>query len=386
MAVSRPGNAGPGPEAEPGPRRVRRAGRRRSRQDRARQGLHQRRQDREGARAFAPARRRARCSRTCSGRASRRRRAAPGRRDVPARRSASRSCSRSAQPAIEPQRLEENQPFSYKARVEVLPEIASVNYEGSPPSARRSRSRTSRSTRSSTKLRRAHSTLEPPSRAAPGANGRRRDHRLRGRGRRRRRSTTPARTTFRSSSARGQLLPRSTKRCQGKNVGDTGRRRGRRCPRRIPHAKLQGKKATFKLELKDLKERVLPDADDEFAKDLGEFETLDALKKTSGERLEKQAKEAARQRRRRAAGDRARQGQPDPGAAVARRAAGAHDRAGNPGRRARSQGGSVTGLGDELRGKVRRRQRDQGPRGPARWPRSPRKRASRSATRRSRRA
>src|SRR5262245_2315317 len=34
------------------------------------------------------------------------------------------------QPAIEPSQVVENQPFSYKARVEVLPEIASVVYDG----------------------------------------------------------------------------------------------------------------------------------------------------------------------------------------------------------------------------------------------------------------
>src|SRR5689334_25186527 len=31
-------------------------------------------------------------------------------------------------PAIEPKKLEEDKPFSYKARVEVLPEISSVSY------------------------------------------------------------------------------------------------------------------------------------------------------------------------------------------------------------------------------------------------------------------
>ncbi|HEX3597967.1 MAG TPA: trigger factor, partial [Polyangiaceae bacterium] len=34
------------------------------------------------------------------------------------------------QPAIEPSEVVDNQPFKYKARVEVLPQIASVNYDG----------------------------------------------------------------------------------------------------------------------------------------------------------------------------------------------------------------------------------------------------------------
>ncbi|HMJ14068.1 MAG TPA: trigger factor, partial [Polyangiaceae bacterium] len=43
--------------------------------------------------------------------------------------------------------------------------------------------------------------------------------------------------------------------------------------------------------LKELKERVLPEADDEFAKDVGEFETLAALKLDLKEKLTKQKKQ-----------------------------------------------------------------------------------------------
>jgi trigger factor len=54
---------------------------------------------------------------------------------------------------------------------------------------------------------------------------------------------------------------------------------------------LAGKSAVFALSLKDLKERVLPEADDEFAKDVGDFETLEALKKDISGTLEKHSKE-----------------------------------------------------------------------------------------------
>jgi trigger factor len=60
-----------------------------------------------------------------------------------------------------------------------------------------------------------------------------------------------------------------------------------------PHAGLRGKSATFRLTLKDVKERVLPDADDEFAKDLGEYDTLADLKKELQEQVEKRLKEEA---------------------------------------------------------------------------------------------
>jgi trigger factor len=43
--------------------------------------------------------------------------------------------------------------------------------------------------------------------------------------------------------------------------------------------KLAGKKITYKVTIKGIKEKRLPNLDDEFAKDVGEFKTLDDLKK-----------------------------------------------------------------------------------------------------------
>ena len=46
-----------------------------------------------------------------------------------------------------------------------------------------------------------------------------------------------------------------------------------------PNPVLSGKKVEFKIKVNDIKERVLPDLDDEFAKDVGDqFDSLDALK------------------------------------------------------------------------------------------------------------
>lgn len=52
---------------------------------------------------------------------------------------------------------------------------------------------------------------------------------------------------------------------------------------------LAGTDVTYKIKVKELRHRVLPELDDEFAKDLGEFETLDALR----ERIEKDLGEEA---------------------------------------------------------------------------------------------
>ncbi len=52
---------------------------------------------------------------------------------------------------------------------------------------------------------------------------------------------------------------------------------------------LAGTDMTYRVKVKELRHRVLPELDDEFAKDLGEFETLDALR----ERIEKDLTEEA---------------------------------------------------------------------------------------------
>lgn len=54
---------------------------------------------------------------------------------------------------------------------------------------------------------------------------------------------------------------------------------------------LAGKEAIFKVKLHELKRKELPELDDEFAKDVSEFDTLKELKASIKERLEKQFKE-----------------------------------------------------------------------------------------------
>jgi trigger factor len=58
-------------------------------------------------------------------------------------------------------------------------------------------------------------------------------------------------------------------------------------------AELAGTDVSYTITVKALKRRVLPELDDEFAKDIGEFDTLDALKARVREDLEHEAKHAA---------------------------------------------------------------------------------------------
>ena len=53
---------------------------------------------------------------------------------------------------------------------------------------------------------------------------------------------------------------------------------------------LAGKPAVFKVKLNELKKKELPELDDEFAKDVSEFDTLKELKQSIKEKLEKQFK------------------------------------------------------------------------------------------------
>lgn len=53
---------------------------------------------------------------------------------------------------------------------------------------------------------------------------------------------------------------------------------------------LKGKKAIFKVTINEIKEKELPELDNEFAKDVSEFDTLEELKNSIKERLEKEAK------------------------------------------------------------------------------------------------
>ena len=51
---------------------------------------------------------------------------------------------------------------------------------------------------------------------------------------------------------------------------------------------LAGKDATFKVKLHEIKKKELPELDDEFAKDVSEFDTLDELKNSIKEKIEEQ--------------------------------------------------------------------------------------------------
>jgi trigger factor len=194
-------------------------------------------------------------------------------------------------PAIEPQSVEDKKPFSYKARFEIVPAIESVKYDGLAAKRPKVAVKDEQINEQLERLRREHSTLEPPKteRAAAKGDVVTIDFSIEVDGKV---IEDAGATDFPAELGAGVLLVAIEEALVGKKPGDVAEAK-HEMPAQHPHPKLKGKAATFKLTLKDIKERVLPDLDDEFAKDLGEFATLEDLKKDITARIEKQLKESS---------------------------------------------------------------------------------------------
>ncbi len=195
------------------------------------------------------------------------------------------------QPAIEPDTLKDKEPFRYKARVEIVPEIPNLNYEGfaiEKPSLKVTESALEAELEA---LRKANSTLEPVTdgRAAQTGDLITVDFDI---------SVDGA--VIEGAGAQelelelgnGQLLPELEAALLGKRVGEEATA-SIQMPEAHPDARLRGKTTSFAIKVKELKARILPNLDDDFAKDLGEFETLEDVKKAVSADLEKRLADQA---------------------------------------------------------------------------------------------
>lgn len=88
----------------------------------------------------------------------------------------------------------------------------------------------------------------------------------------------------------GTMIPGFEEAVEGMRVGET-KEFSLLMPADHPREDLAGKEVVFRLTLKEIRERVLPPVDDNFAKDLG-FENLEDLKNKVKEELERRQKEA----------------------------------------------------------------------------------------------
>ena len=90
----------------------------------------------------------------------------------------------------------------------------------------------------------------------------------------------------------GQFIPGFEEQLIGKNIGDEVDVNVT-FPEEYHAEELKGKPALFKVKINSIKVKELPELDDEFAKDVSEFDTLEDLKKDIKAKLSKAGKENA---------------------------------------------------------------------------------------------
>lgn len=90
-----------------------------------------------------------------------------------------------------------------------------------------------------------------------------------------------------------RLIPGFEANLVGLRVGDT-KEFEITFPDDYPEESLAGKAVHFRVELKELREKVLPEADDEFARSMGEFADLAAMREEIRHRLERSSLDRAR--------------------------------------------------------------------------------------------
>ena len=195
------------------------------------------------------------------------------------------------QPAVEAGKFEHGSAFSYKVRFEVQPEIGEVTYEGLELERPAEEATGDAVDEQLELLRRQHARLEAPDPMRPAQKGD---------------VVTIDFTLFvdgeliKDGGGEGiqleigstQVLPELDAGLLGAKVDDV-RELDAALPQGHPRKDLAGKKARFRVMVKDIKQRVLAALDDEFAKDVGNFETLVELRANVHTRLAKALKDRA---------------------------------------------------------------------------------------------
>ncbi len=100
----------------------------------------------------------------------------------------------------------------------------------------------------------------------------------------------------------GQFIPGFEEQIVGKNIGDEFDVNVT-FPEEYHAEDLKGKPAVFKVKVNSIQYKELPELDDEFAKDVSEFDTLDALKADIRAKLEAEAEKTTKQEKENAAID-----------------------------------------------------------------------------------
>ncbi|HOD23891.1 MAG TPA: trigger factor [Polyangiaceae bacterium] len=194
-------------------------------------------------------------------------------------------------PQIEKPKPNPSEDFAYTARFEVTPDIEKVDYEGLEVKRTAYPVSEAMIDREIEKLRLRYANLVVPEPARPAqkqdvvtfdfvleVGGKQVQD---GRG---------VDTTAEVGSA--NLLPELSEAFEGKEAGasfDVALT----FPEAYQRQEFRGMKGVFHITLKEIKQRVLPELDDEFAKDVGSYDTLDALRQDVRQKIEKANAERA---------------------------------------------------------------------------------------------
>jgi len=193
------------------------------------------------------------------------------------------------QPQVEAGKFDQAASFSYKARFEVTPEIGEVAYEGLELSRPLVNVGEDAVNEQLEMLRKQHARLQAPDPARPAQTG----------------DVVTIDFTIEVEGAAlkdgggqgvqlelgsGQTVPELDAGLVGKKVDDEFAAETK-FPADHPREELKGKSAKFNVKVKDIKERILPALDDEFAKDVGSFQTLVELRADIHTKLEKRVKD-----------------------------------------------------------------------------------------------
>jgi trigger factor len=189
------------------------------------------------------------------------------------------------QPSVEPTELKAKEAFSFKARFEVRPEISKVEWEKLDARRPKVEVDDKRVDDEIEGLRREHATVEPVEGRAAQAG-----------------DTATLSLSFQiegkdqqeeldAELGAGQILGFLDEAVVGMKAGEHKDVEGA-FPKTHPMSKLRGKMTNFHIDVKELKQRVLPKVDDEFAKDC-EHENLEALRSALREKLATRMKQQA---------------------------------------------------------------------------------------------
>jgi len=196
-----------------------------------------------------------------------------------------------SQPSVEAgEAVDPKKAFSYKARFEVQPEIEDVKYEGFELYKPKVEVPDSAIDEQLEQLRQRNAALKAPEPARPAKAGDvvTIDFTLSVDGKE---VTDGGGQGVQIELGAGQALPEIDAALVDKNVGDKVTAE-HTFPAEHPREDFRGKKGVFDITIADLKERVPPALDDEFAKDIG-FDTLIALRADVHTKLEKAYKDRA---------------------------------------------------------------------------------------------